>query len=194
MPLATPGHPPRVAIAAVTPVAGVTISVTGTYYTGDHAAVAGDPPGIDTLDSVVANNTPATITPPAHPVLGAEGTWSADVVFGSPGPHTVEAVISASYGAFRATATSSIPVSVQDPDVTLAVVSAPTSATLAYLLQVDAVSPIGVGLVALSTDGGATWSSLGNDVGARWSAHVVLAANPVADVGTTKNLLLAGFE
>jgi Tc toxin complex TcA C-terminal TcB-binding domain/Concanavalin A-like lectin/glucanases superfamily len=194
MPLATPGHPPRVAIAAVTPVAGVTISVTGTYYTGDHAAVAGDPPGIDTLDSVVANNTPATITPPAHPVLGAEGTWSADVVFGSPGPHTVEAVISASYGAFRATATSSIPVSVQDPDVTLAVVSAPTSATLAYLLQVDAVSPIGVGLVALSTDGGATWSSLGNDVGARWSAHVVLAANPVADVGTTKNLLLAGFD
>ncbi len=51
-------------------------------------------------------------------------------------------------------------VTVAHPPLALTVVSPLASATLTYQLQVDASSPIGVGLVASSTDGGKTWSSL----------------------------------
>ena len=74
----------------------------------------------------------------------------------------------------RHIATLSGKVTVARPPLALTVVSPLASATLTYQLQVDASSPIGVGLVACSADGGKTWSSLVRQDGVRWSGPMQL--------------------
>jgi hypothetical protein len=183
--------PPSIMIGPVQgALAGVPVKVTGTVSAGSVGG-SGDPYTLDGVSVQVDSGSQMDATWPG-------GTsWSAEVRFPWPGQHTLTATLTYEGVLGRKqTRTAAEQVTVGDQPVSLTVVSPLTSPSLTYQLQVEATSPIGVGLVTWSTDAGATWSSLTSQDGTRWTAAVPLpVANPVdARNGAPVSLTVGGFD
>jgi hypothetical protein len=162
------------------------VTIRGTYTTGHGAGTTDFPPDPRDLEQLTVHGVQATVAP-----RGADGsgTWSVALTFPAPGDVTLAptiAVLDARQR--RQIATLSGKVTVARPPLALTVVSPLASATLTYQLHVDTSSPIGVGLVACSTDGAKTWPSLVRQNGVRWSGPMQLtmdtAGIPAAAVKT----------
>jgi len=190
-----PPVPPSIRIVPPQgPLAGVPITVVCNVFAGNTGGAEPEPYKIDGVSLQVDSGAQIEAR------QAGPGSWSAPVTFPWPGAQTLTATLTYKSplwkDAPKQTVIATDGVTVGDQPVALNVVSPLTSASLTYQLQVDASSPIGVGLVVYSTDGGATWTGLITSDGKRWSAAVPLGVkNPVDPKnGAVASFLVGGFD
>ncbi|HEX3979036.1 MAG TPA: neuraminidase-like domain-containing protein [Solirubrobacteraceae bacterium] len=206
-PVIHPARNPVITIAGLTGLtAGVTATVSGTYTPGNEVSSGDDDPvpyAVHSIGVAVVGVQPATVgqvTPdPNH------GTWAVSVtpraLVGSPPGFSLAASITSLDSLGRSHSAGSAPtaaVPVTDPGATLHPPRpGQVSATLVYHLIVEASSPVGIGLVVYSLNGGQTWTPLaGTNTSdpSTWEGDIALASNPVPVAGTIVPLVIGAYN